>query len=60
MKLTYRGEGTVHIPGAGDVHAGGTIEVPDATAAALVQQDPRTWGTPKKASPASKDGTGRG
>lgn len=48
MKLTYKGTGTVHIPGVGDISSGETKEVPEEIAAARVKQDPRTWGKPKK------------
>lgn len=41
MKLTYIGIGTVGIEGAGEVSQGGTIEVPDATAKVLLQEQPQ-------------------
>lgn len=40
MKIRFKGDGTVNIPGAGDVSAGGEIEVPDDTARALLAEQP--------------------
>lgn len=41
MKLRYLGTGTVHIEGAGEVSTDGTIEVPDAKAKALLEEQPQ-------------------
>lgn len=47
MKLTYKGTGTVHVPGAGDVSSGGTIEVADDLGKKLIAQSPKIWSLPK-------------
>jgi hypothetical protein len=39
--LKYVGTGTISIEGAGEVSSGGTIEVQDATARALLEEQPQ-------------------
>lgn len=41
MKLRYLGEGAVSIDGTGEISRGGTIDVPDAVAAALLEEQPQ-------------------
>ena len=41
MRLRYLGTGTVGIEGVGEVSTGGLIEVPEATAAALLAEQPQ-------------------
>lgn len=56
-KLLYGGTGTIRIEGAGEVSQGGTIEVPDETAKALLQEQPQHFkeaGAPVR--PRSKGG----
>ena len=40
-KLLYTGTGIVGIEGVGEVSPGGTIEVPDDTARALLEEQPQ-------------------
>ena len=42
-KLLYTGTGTIGIDGAGEVSTGGTIEVPDDTARALLAEQPQNF-----------------
>ena len=57
MKLQYVGTGTVRIEGAGEVSQGGTIEVPDDTARALLSEQPQHF---KEAAAAARPRRGGG
>jgi hypothetical protein len=43
MRLRYLGMGTVHVESAGEVSEGEELEIPQATAEALLEQRPQHW-----------------
>jgi hypothetical protein len=58
MKLTYRGTGTVSVEGAGEVSTGGTIDVPEVTGKALLQEQPEAWSVQASAKAPARPGGG--
>ena len=60
MKLTYKGTGTVHVPGVGDVSHGGTFEIGGDLGKRLHEQSPEIWTLPKANTPRppTRRGTG--
>jgi len=43
MKLTYLGTGTVRVEGAGEVSHGEVLDITEATATALLAEQPGNW-----------------
>jgi len=51
MKLRYEGTGTVRVEGAGEVSYGEVLELPDATARVLLEEQPQHWSVHTSAKP---------